>query len=145
MSLRDLRLPGGRRVVPSRWLEVRFSRASGPGGQHVNKTETRVDLRLDLTGVEEVAGAAAAERVRASLASRLDKDGRLYVQCAESRDRGRNMEIAHQRLEALLAGALHVQKKRRKTKPSRGAVERRLSSKRRNAERKRDRSNKAWS
>jgi len=136
--LRDLQL-SARVQLPARLLSVRFSRSGGPGGQHVQKVETKVDLRLDLDGAESVLGARAIERIRAALASRIDSDGQLKVISDEHRVQSRNLEAAIARMEALLRGALVVPKRRRPTRPTRGSKERRLTQKKQRSDIKKNR------
>ncbi|GLW55209.1 alternative ribosome rescue aminoacyl-tRNA hydrolase ArfB [Kitasatospora phosalacinea] len=116
-------------VVPDAELVWRFSRSSGPGGQHVNTSDSRVELRWDLAA----SGALPAvwkERALERLASRL-VDGVLVVRASEHRSQWRNREVAAARLAALLGEATAPPPKaRRATKPSRGMVERRLEGKR---------------
>lgn len=126
-------------VVPDAELVWRFSRSSGPGGQHVNTSDSKVELRFDLAAskaLPEVWRQRAVER----LANRL-VDGRvLVVQASEYRSQWRNREAAAARLAALLTEACAPPPKaRRATRPSRGMVERRLSSKRQRSELKQGR------
>ncbi|MET8697322.1 alternative ribosome rescue aminoacyl-tRNA hydrolase ArfB [Kitasatospora sp. NPDC004723] len=126
-------------VVPDAELVWRFSRSSGPGGQHVNTSDTQVELRYDLaasTALPEVWKQRALERLAGRLA-----DGRvLVVRASEHRSQWRNREIAAARLASLLGEATAPPPKaRRATKPSRGMVERRLSNKRHRSELKQGR------
>jgi ribosome-associated protein len=123
-------------TIPEGDLRWRFSRSSGPGGQSVNTTDSRVELSVDLktaTGIGPVLRARALER----LAGRL-VDGVLTVTASEERSQLRNREIAHKRLRDTLAAAVAPPSPRRRpTKASRAAVERRLADKKRRAKTKR--------
>jgi ribosome-associated protein len=124
-------------VIPERLLSVRFSRASGPGGQNGNKVATKVDLRLDLEGATECLGVEAVARIREKLASRLDGEGRLRVVSSESRLQARNLEVALERLEELIRRALARPRPRKPTRPTAGGRQRRLEGKRQQSEKKR--------
>ena len=106
-----------------------FARSGGPGGQNVNKVNSKAIARIRL---DEVRGLSAAELALAAdrLASRLTTVGELIVQSDEERDQGRNREAALDRLFALIAGAARLPKPRKATKPTRASRERRLASKR---------------
>ncbi len=117
-------------VVPDAELVWRFSRSSGPGGQHVNTSDTQVELRYDLAASDALPQ-VWKDRALERLANRL-VDGRiLVVRASEHRSQWRNREVAAARLAALLGEATAPPPKtRRKTKPTRGMIERRLSNKR---------------
>ncbi len=138
MSRSELRLRDGR-VLPKDCFHVSFSRSGGAGGQHVNKTETKVDLRLDLTRAAAVLGTEDVQRIRAVLARRLDADGMLCVVASEHRSQFQNHDAALQRMARLIATALVRQRKRVRTKPTRGSQRRRVDEKRHRGDIKRGR------
>lgn len=128
-------------TIPLGEIETTFSKSSGPGGQNVNRRETQVEVVFDV-----VASPSLGPRLRARaldrLASRLDSRGRLHVVASDERTQARNREIALERLRDVLAEALKPPPpKRRKTRPSRGAKERRLTEKRQRSRMKQER---AW-
>ena len=115
-------------VIPAAELSETFSRASGPGGQNVNKVASKVELRWNLTG-----SAALSERDRTWLLGRLSASltasGDLVVKSSLTRDQARNRADARARMADLLRAALRRPRRRIATRPSRGAVERRLTGK----------------
>ena len=123
-------------VIPESELEWRFSRSSGPGGQGVNTTDSRVELRFDLSSTRAL-DEALSVRARARLGVRLT-DGVLSVTASEHRSQLRNREEAQRRMSAILSAAIAPPPRaRRPTRPSRGAVDRRIAGKRRRSEIKR--------
>ena len=118
--------------VPLDELEWRFSRSGGPGGQHVNKTETRVEVRFDVDSAS-----CLGPRQRKRIRERLGPVVR--VTASDTRSQARNRELALERLQAKLQGALANEKKRKPTKRSRASKERRLADKRRRSDVKRSR------
>lgn len=124
--------------IDSDELSVRFVASGGPGGQNVNKVATKAVLAFDVAGSPSF-NEVQRERVLAALASRLTKDGVLILHASEFRTQERNHRAAVDRLVAVLAGALHVAKQRRPTKPTRGSKRRRLDAKKRHGEKKRQR------
>lgn len=127
-----------RLVIPAGELKERFSRSSGPGGQGVNTTDSRVELSFDVARSPSVPD-DLRPRLLARLASRLT-DGVLTIAASEHRAQLANREAARQRLVALLQNAAAPPApKRRATKPTRGSKERRLADKKRRGEVKRGR------
>lgn len=127
--------------IPLAELQFRFSTSSGPGGQHVNKSNTKVTLLFDVTNSPSLPE-NIRERLLVKLSNRLDKEGVLQLQVQTSRSQYRNRETAVSQLQNLLAEALKKEKKRRRTKPSAAAKERRLNKKKKRGKRKQERSQK---
>jgi ribosome-associated protein len=115
-------------VIPGSDLELSWSRSGGPGGQKVNKTESRVQLSFDLDGTEALSEAVKS-RVRARFGSRINREGRLLLACDTHRERTRNLEEVRARLAAMIRGCLEAPRPRRATKPSRAAKRRRVEAK----------------
>jgi len=115
-------------TIPAAALEVRQVRASGPGGQNVNKVASRVELLVDAALIEGL-DSAARLRLFALAGRRRAADGRLRLVAQENRDRHRNLETARERARDLVGRALRVPAHRRPTRPSRGARETRLREK----------------
>lgn len=117
------------------WIEVRFSRSPGPGGQNVNKVNTRVTLLFDLSGCPLLT-AAQKRRVREQFRSRMSRKGWLRIACHRERTQSRNRSLAEERLLELLAIATRPIKKRYATRPTLGSKRRRLDEKRRRGDTK---------
>ncbi len=115
--------------IDDRELEERFVRASGPGGQNVNKVATAVELRFDVRGSSLPQG--MKDRLEKIAGSRLSADGILLIDSREHRTQTKNREAARARLVGLLQQAAIKPRKRRPTKPGAGAREKRLESKKR--------------
>jgi ribosome-associated protein len=125
-------------TIPLSELRFRFARSSGPGGQHVNRSATRVELIFDVAGSPSLTE-AQRERALKALAPYIDSDGVLHLISQAFRSQFRNREEAVERFQTLMRRAMKVPKRRRPTRPSRAARERRLASKRRRSEIKRQR------
>lgn len=120
-------------AIPVSELEVRTGPSGGPGGQHANRAHTRVEVRFDVESSPSL-----GPRQRARVLERLGPVVRVVAD--DERSQARNRSLALERLAARLAAALEVDPPRRPTKPTRGAVERRLEDKKRRADVKRQRS-----
>ncbi len=126
-------------AIPDEDLSFATSRSGGPGGQNVNKLETRVTVRLDLDGTAALSP-EQKERVRERLATRVTRGGVLQVTSQRHRSQSANREAALERLAELLRQALAPETPRKPTRATRAARRRRLDAKRRRGERKRLRS-----
>ena len=129
--------------IPDSELSESFVRASGPGGQNVNKVASAVELRFDVAHSPSLPDAVRA-RLLARRDRRLTADGVLVIQANRFRDQGKNREDARARLTEIVRVALHVPKKRVATKPTRASKDRRIASKKKRAQHKQGRS-KGWS
>lgn len=125
----DLPLPGGNRIPANEIVEL-ASRSTGPGGQHVNTSSTRVTLRWNLLTTRGLRADARA-RAEARLHPKLSRVGVLTVHAGRHRSRARNRALARERLQELVAEALRQSAPRRATRPSSGSKRRRLDAKRR--------------
>jgi ribosome-associated protein len=134
----DLILINERLALPESELQFRFSTGGGPGGQHVNKTATRVTLLFDVANSPSLDEETRA-RLLDRLSSRLDRRGLLHIDVHESRSQWQNRITAISRLQSLLADALAEGPERRPTRPPRQAREERLEEKRRRSAVKKER------
>jgi ribosome-associated protein len=119
--------------------DIRFEyfRASGPGGQHVNKVATGVRLRYDLRNA--ALPEAVKQRLSELAGQRLTREGELIIEASRFRSRGRNQQQALRRLEALLKRAWQSPRQRKATRPGRAAIQRRLQRKKRRGQLKQQR------
>jgi len=126
--------------IPRTELDIRVSRSSGAGGQHVNKTSSRVEIFWNIVSSRALNEEQRA-RLKEKLASRLTTEGSIRVVTSDMRSQSRNRELAEDRLAEMVRRALIVPRKRKATKPTRAAKEARLDSKKRHSTKKRDRRN----
>ena len=117
-------------TIPASELQFHFSRSGGPGGQHVNRAATQVELTFDVRRSASLDESQRA-RVLSKLKSAIDSRGVLHLTCQTTRSQSRNRTEVTERFQQLLRQALHVPKSRRPTHPGRAAAERRLEEKRR--------------
>lgn len=125
-------------VIPLTELVVRATKSSGPGGQHVNTSSTKVEV---VWNVRTSSALTDAQRFRAliMLATRVDGEGNIRVVASDTRSQRQNRSLAEERLAEMVRRSLVVPKVRRRTKPTRSSVENRLIEKKRQAGKKRDR------
>jgi ribosome-associated protein len=126
-------------TIPAQLLSFTAVRASGAGGQNVNKVSSKVELHFDLWACPTLTGAVKA-RLAAACKNRFDADGKLRIVSQATRDQARNLEDARDKLASLIRAALSVPRARRATKPTRGSKVRRMEGKRRDAQKKQLRS-----
>jgi ribosome-associated protein len=121
--------------------KANFSRSGGPGGQNVNKLNTKVTLKIrleDLSGLNET----ELERVKVLLVNRINNEGEIVIASDEERSRQTNLERAYFRMENLIGAAARLPKKRRPTKPTKASIEKRLQRKKQQSRKKTERNKK---
>jgi ribosome-associated protein len=126
-------------AIPDEEVSFTTSRSGGPGGQNVNKLETRVTVRFDVAGSPSLSG-EQRQRILERLATRITRAGFLQVTSQKHRTQLENREAAVARFAELMAGALREEVPRKPTRVSKAAKRRRLDEKRRQSQRKRERS-----
>jgi len=124
--------------IPERELSFSFARSSGPGGQNVNKTETKAILRWDVLRSPSLPDDVRA-RFTHAFATRITTEGELVLSSQRHRDRARNIDDCLAKLAAMLRSVATPRRKRRPTRPGKGAVERRIAEKKRRGGAKRER------
>ncbi|MDC1141528.1 alternative ribosome rescue aminoacyl-tRNA hydrolase ArfB [Planctomycetota bacterium] len=130
-------------VVEDSELEFSFARSGGPGGQHVNKTSSKALLKWNLNNAKGIPTAVMV-RLRTQQARLITDSGELHLTCDENRSQHRNREICIERLTEILKAASVAPKRRKPTKPSRGAIKRRQESKKRQSDKKKHRQKPDW-
>jgi len=129
--------------IPRSELDVRVSRSSGAGGQHVNKTSSRVEIFWNIPASRALTDEQRT-RLLDKLSSRLTTEGSIRVVASDMRSQSRNRDLAEERLAELVRRALVVPRKRKPTKPTRAAKEARLESKKLHSNKKRTRQNQSF-
>jgi ribosome-associated protein len=129
--------------IPRSELDVRVSRSSGAGGQHVNKTSSRVEIFWNIPGSRALTEEQRA-RLLDKLSSRLTTEGSIRVVASDMRSQSRNRNLAEERLSELVRRSLMVPRKRKATRPTRAAKEARLESKKLHSNKKRTRTDKSF-
>ena len=129
--------------IPRNELDIRVSRASGAGGQHVNKTSSRVEIFWNIATSRVLTDEQRA-RLLDKLSSRVTTEGSIRVVASDMRSQSRNRDLAEERLVELVRRSLVVPRKRKPTKPTRAAKEARLESKKKHSHKKRTRQDKSF-
>lgn len=122
-------------LIPPHELRIETARSSGPGGQNVNKVESKVQLRWRI-GDSQALSDEQKTRLRQALANRINSDDELMVDVDDERSQAQNRDVAVARLQELVQAALKPRKTRKKTKPTKASKERRLSDKKKTSVRK---------
>jgi ribosome-associated protein len=123
-------------IIPPSEFRVVSARSGGPGGQNVNKVESKVQLRWPV-GASAVFSDAQKDRIRTALQNRINTEDELMIDVDEERSQAQNRDIAIVRLHALVAEAVKPKKTRKRTRPTKASKERRLFEKKKMAEKKR--------
>jgi ribosome-associated protein len=121
--------------LPLAELQFRFARSGGPGGQHVNKTETQVELLFDVAHSPSLTN-TQRQRLLTQLKNSIDQEGVLHLTSQSERSQLRNREAVTERFRSVMAAALHEPKKRRPTRPTAASKTRRIESKKRRGQTK---------
>jgi ribosome-associated protein len=129
--------------IPLSELEFRFSRSSGPGGQHVNRSETQVELVFDVANSPSLTE-EQRQQAMSALQTRLDSSGKLHLTASSSRSQYQNRQEVIRRFASVMQNALYRRRSRKATKPSLAARERRLEAKRRQSTKKGARQPSGW-
>ena len=120
-------------TIPPSEIAYRTTRSGGPGGQHVNKVETQVELLFDVAHSPSL-NEAQRQRILSQLKNLIDQDGKLHLTAQSERSQLRNREIVSARFQEILAAALRVPRKRRPTRPTAASKAKRLESKKRHGQ-----------
>jgi ribosome-associated protein len=137
----SIRLNKGRQIDLRR-CDVRYVQSSGPGGQHVNKVATKVQLSLPTAELESMLSDQEMARLLEKLGNSISQSGHIMVSCSDTRSQKRNLDIACKRMGQLIRNALIVPKRRKATRPTRASIKRRLKQKKQHSEKKQARRQK---